>query len=1156
MPRLETIEDLDRLRAKAQKGLQVRTKTETRFVIGMGDSGLAAGARDTAKTILEELHKRDIHAHVTIIDSLGKPGQEPVVRLEEGDKDPITYCNVFPEMVPRLVEEHLVRGEPVQEWTDAAPEAGLYRAHVMLCGGTGCEASGSLATYGTMETELRRQGLDSEVKLVHTGCRGFCAMGPVMTIHPEGIFYCQVHADDVPEVVTETLLKGRVVERLAYREPLTHETISHYNDIPFYSKQMRITLRNCGLIDPENIDEYIALDGYQGLAKVLSSMTRDEVFEEVKLSRLRGRGGAGFLTGLKWEFTARAADDVKYVVCNADEGDPGAFMDRSILEGDPHSLLEGMIICGYTTGAREGYIYPRAEYPLAINRLRVAIAQAEEYGLLGEHILGTDFSFHLHVKEGAGAFVCGEETALLASIEGRRGEPRPRPPYPSIVGLWGKPTNLNNVKSYASVPQIIVNGSEWFANIGSPKSPGTAIFALTGKVSNTGLVEVPMGITLGEIIFDIGGGIPNGKKFKAAQTGGPLGGCIPAEHLNVKVDFDSLKEAGAVMGSGGMIVVDEDTCMVEFAKFFLTFAAAESCGKCIPCRVGGKRMLEILARITEGKGKLEDLDTIREIASGMETASLCALGQLTPGPIMAALRTFEDEFVAHIVDKHCPAGVCKVLTRARCVNACPAQVDVPSYVSLIAQGRYAEGLEIHRRTNPFPLACGRVCPAFCEDRCRRGELDEPISIRDVKRFMADQELEKPWMPAVHGSAKKERIAVVGAGPAGLTAALRLAQQGYSVTVLEKLPVPGGMMAVGIPEYRLPREILAAEIDNIRRVGVEIVCSQALGQDFTLDSLLDDGGYSAVVLAIGAHQSSKLRIEGEDQKGVIHGVDFLRDVALGQPPDLSGKRVGVVGGGNVAIDAVRTARRLGASEAHVIYRRRHEDMPAYQEEIQAAKEEGIVFHYLTNPTRVLGNGQVTGVECLTHRLGEFDRSGRRRPVSIAGSEFVIDLDILIPAIGQSPDLTGLGGEAGIVARRNNTFEVSEALSTSRARIFATGDAVTGPATVVEAVASGNAVARAVDHYLRTGQAEKVAVLPGYEVVNQPFDLDDYADALPPVMPELAVVRRQESFDEVELGLDERAAQEECKRCLRCDLEWLQEMDLAFQPVAEQAVEIGV
>jgi NADH:ubiquinone oxidoreductase subunit F (NADH-binding)/NAD-dependent dihydropyrimidine dehydrogenase PreA subunit/(2Fe-2S) ferredoxin len=561
-------------------------------------------------------------------------------------------------------------------------EEGVPRIQVHVCEGTD-GASAAAVLFETLLSEVKRRGLEGEIAVQQARSRGLCAAGPVVVIYPAGIVYAAVEPCDVPLLVEETLINGRTVERLLYQEPLTCQAVAFYRDLPFYSKQKRVTLRNCGLIDPENIEEYIARDGYAALAKALTQMTPGEVIEEVKNSRLRGRGGAGFMTGIKWELTARAPGDVKYVVCNADEGDPGAFMDRALIEGDPHSLLEGMTICGYAIGAREGYIYCRAEYPLAIRRLERAIAQAEEYGLLGHHILGTDFSFRLHIKEGAGAFVCGEETALLASIEGGRGEPRPRPPFPAVRGLWGKPTNLNNVKSYANVPPIILHGADWFASIGSPRSPGTAIFALTGKVMNTGLVEVPMGIRLREIIFDIGGGIPDGKQFKAVQTGGPLGGCIPAEHLDVQVDFDSLKDLGAVMGSGGMIVVDEDTCMVEFAKFFLTFAAAESCGKCTPCRLGGKRMLEVLTRITEGKGRPEDLATIREIAAGMETGALCSLGQLTPGPVMAALRYFEDEFRAHIEGRRCPALRCEALIAyyirpdrcqgcGLCLRACPA----------------------------------------------------------------------------------------------------------------------------------------------------------------------------------------------------------------------------------------------------------------------------------------------------------------------------------------------------------------------------------------------------------------------------------------------------------------------------------------------------
>lgn len=555
------------------------------------------------------------------------------------------------------------------------------RAHVLICAGTGCVSSGAKKVEAALSEELVKKGLDQEVKIVETGCHGFCEAGPLVIVYPEGTFYVRVQESDVPELVDSHLYKGRIVERLLYKEPVTHEKIPNYKDLDFYKKQMRMVLANCGHINPEIIEEYIANGGYEALGKALTLMTPDLVVDEMKKSGLRGRGGGGFPTGMKWEFTRKAAGDKKYVVCNADEGDPGAFMDRSVLEGDPHRVIEGMAICGYAIGADEGYVYVRAEYPLAIKRLKIAIKQAEEMGLLGENIFGSGFNFKLKIKEGAGAFVCGEETALLASIEGKRGMPRPRPPFPAISGLWGKPTNINNVETFANVPQIITKGASWYASIGTEKSKGTKVFALTGRINNTGLAEVPMGISMREIIFGIGGGIPGGKKFKAVQIGGPSGGCLPEQLLDLPVDYDSLIQAGAMMGSGGLVVMDETTCMVDLAKFFLAFTQAESCGKCTPCREGTKRMLEILTRITEGEGREGDIALLEDMAKNIKTTALCGLGQTAPNPVLSTLRYFRHEYEAHIGAKQCPAGACTALTGyaitelckgcSLCKKACP-----------------------------------------------------------------------------------------------------------------------------------------------------------------------------------------------------------------------------------------------------------------------------------------------------------------------------------------------------------------------------------------------------------------------------------------------------------------------------------------------------
>lgn len=544
----------------------------------------------------------------------------------------------------------------------------MYRSQVLVCGGTGCTSSNSEKIIQKLNEEIKAKGLDNEVNVVKTGCFGLCSLGPIMIVYPEGCFYSMVKPEDIPEIVEEHLLKGRIVTRLLYQETVKDDTISSLNNTSFYKKQRRIALRNCGVIDPEKIDEYIAMDGYVALGKALTEMTPSEVIDVVKESGLRGRGGGGFPTGLKWSFAAANEADQKYVCCNADEGDPGAFMDRSILEGDPHALIEAMAIAGYAIGATKGYVYVRAEYPIAVKRLSIAIKQAREYGLLGKNIFSTNFCFDIELRLGAGAFVCGEETALLTSIEGNRGEPRPRPPFPAVKGLFGKPTVLNNVETYANIAQIILNGAEWFNSVGTEKSKGTKVFALGGKINNTGLVEIPMGTTLREIVEDIGGGIPNGRKFKAAQTGGPSGGCIPSEHLDIPIDYDNLISIGSMMGSGGLIVMDDTTCMVDIAKFFLDFTVDESCGKCTPCRIGTKRLLEMLDKITSGNGTLEDIDKMEELCYYIKENALCGLGQTAPNPVLSTLRFFRDEYIAHVTEHRCPAGVCKALLSYRVIE--------------------------------------------------------------------------------------------------------------------------------------------------------------------------------------------------------------------------------------------------------------------------------------------------------------------------------------------------------------------------------------------------------------------------------------------------------------------------------------------------------
>jgi NADH-quinone oxidoreductase subunit F len=1007
------------------------------------------------------------------------------------------------------------------------------RTHFLICTGGGCIASGALEVSEAVRAELVTRELAGEVEVIETGCLGPCVQGPVALVYPDGVFYQNVHVEDVPELVEEHLLKGRIVERLVSHAPGTDKTQAEMSDIPFFNRQVKIVLRNSGIIDPLKIDEYIAREGYQALAKVLTSMTPEEVVEEVLASGLRGRGGAGFPTGMKWRFARQQDNATKYILCNADEGDPGAFMDRSVLEGDPHSLIEGMVIGAYAIGAHQGYVYVRAEYPLAVERLEHALGQAREDGLLGDDIMGTGFAFDLEIRMGSGAFVCGEETALMTSIEGHRGEPRPRPPFPAVSGLWGKPSVLNNVETFANIAPIILKGAAWYASTGTATSKGTKVFALGGNVQHTGLVEVPIGMQLGELIYEIGGGIPGGKEFKAAQLGGPSGGCIPKQHLNVPVDYATLQELGAIMGSGGVIVMDEDTCMVDIARFFLEFTQDESCGKCPPCRVGTKRMLEIVDRICKGEGEEGDIERLIALGESISQTALCGLGQTAPNPVLSTIRHFRHEYEAHIKDHYCEAGVCATLFKARCSNACPASVNIPGFVSLVGEQRYEEALKLHRERNPLASICARVCFHPCESKCMRAGLDGALAIRHVKRHMVEQEKD-PVLPEIMTSAEnaKRKVAIVGSGPAGLSAAFFLARLGYKPVVFEAEPKAGGMLVQAIPAYRLPRAELEREVDMIAAMGVTFEYDKALGRDFTLQGLKDEG-YEAVFVGVGAPQGMKIGVPGEDGPGVYDGLSFLKQYNV-HGTGAVGKHVAVIGGGNAAIDAARSALRLGAEAVKILYRRTRAQMPAWGDEIDAADLEGIEILTLVAPEEIVrdAGGKVIGVLCKEMALGDYDKSGRRRPVAGHNPTFVVEADTVIAAIGQSLDAAAIVDGTPLELNRWGYFAADpDSGKTSTDWVFSGGDAATGPSSVVEAIGAGERAAAGMDEFL-TGANHAF----WRRDIEPPVFFDPDLD--PVEMPrhqveELAVAARVTNFDEVELSWAAKVAVAEAKRCLRCD-----------------------
>ena len=1012
---------------------------------------------------------------------------------------------------------------------------------IVISAGTCGQASGANDLIRVTKRELLYKGLLDKIRLRITGCHGYCQAEPSVLVEPGGIFYPRIGLDEMVRIV-EATAAGEVAERLLWKDPKTRKRVQAMSDIPFFRGQERKILSRNERIDPIRVYSYIQDNGYAALAKVLGEHNPAGVIQEVRASGLRGRGGAGFLTGLKWELLAKQKNGRgKILVCNADEGDPGAYMDRSVLEGNPHSILEGMLIGAFATGAREGVIYCRNEYPLAIKHLTIALRQARELGLLGNDILGTGFCFDISLVRGAGAFVCGEETALMRSIEGKIGEPRQRPPFPIQKGIEGKPTAINNVETWANIPIIIGEGAARYAAVGTENNHGTKIFSLVGKVQNTGLVEVAMGTTISDIVNEIGGGAPEGLRIKGVQTGGPSGGCIPARMFDLPIDYDSLTQTGSIMGSGGMIVVDENTCMVDLAKYYMSFLKDESCGKCFTCRKGTQRMHEILDDISKGAATLEHLDLLHDLAVVVKDTTMCGLGQTAANPVLSTLRYFNEEYRQHIEEKLCHAFVCKELVGAPCNAACPIGTEAWRYIAHLARGEYEDAYRVIRETNPFPSVCARVCDHPCEERCRLGTTgNRPVAIRALKRFITENVDPAIYTPVVKPAEKSSKppVAVVGSGPAGLTAAHYLALEGHQVTVLEADNKPGGMLVSGIPSYRLRRDVLDKEIAALVVENVTLKCNMALGRDFTIDDLFHQG-FKAVFLALGAHKSRRLNIEGEDLSGVFPAIQFLKAFNL-QGKRLARGHVGVIGGGNSAIDAARVAlRQEGVESVTILYRRTRLDMPALKEEIQSALQEGIRIETLVSPVKIHSReGVVTGIECVRNELTKMDASGRRTPEAVPGTEFSLPIDTLIITIGDEPDIDYIAS-MGVSSTSRGTLQIdAQTLATKRPGVFAGGDVVTGPDTVVNAIAAGKRAALMIGRYLAGEEMRQPLPARRPQHYVEPCNLSEEAlaeirRAEPPLLP--TEVRRR-SFSEVELCLSADDAVREAKRCLRCDLEF--------------------
>lgn len=999
----------------------------------------------------------------------------------------------------------------------------------------------------------------NDIRVRRVGCFGFCAAEPVVMAWRPGkpiLFFTDADPKKTLRVM-DSLQSDSAYDKIAkiaearieewdFRTSQLefghgYENLPTWKELDFFRNQEKIVLRDAGIIDPESIEEYIAIGGYRGIARALTSISPESLIEEVKKSGLRGRGGAGFPTWKKWSLMRQSLASNPgegYIICNADEGDPGAYMNRNEIESDPHMLLEGMMLGAYAMGVSKGILYVRAEYPLAVYRLKVAIEAAREHGLLGQNILGSDFSFDLDMVTGAGAFVCGEETGLISSIEGKAGRPKPRPPFPAQRGLYGRPTSINNVETWCNIPVIVAKGGEWFAHIGTPTSTGTKVFSFVGKVRNTGLVELPLGSTLDSVIYGMCGGMGPKKKIKAVQCGGPSGGCVPARLFKTPIDYEHLTELGAIMGSGGMVVMDQDNCMVDVARYFTGFVVSESCGKCTPCREGTSQMLHILQRVSDGEATEEELDTLQELAITVKDSSLCGLGQTSANPVLTTLKYFRDEYIEHIKGKRCPAGICENLYIALCESSCPLHMNIPGYLQLLKENRIEDAFELTLRENPLPGTLGRICHFHCRMRCRRDMLDEPVSQGEIHRYLADTMYKMGREKQIYSKLIKEklsssgkRVAIIGAGPAGLTAASYLVRLGHEVTIYEASGEPGGVLRWGIPSYRLPKDVLKKEIGFIEKLGVRFVYNTRIATPEQWQRLANS--CDALIVASGATAEIALELPGEDARGVYQACDFLNALARKEKVRTGGEVV-VIGGGNAAIDAARSALRLG-STVTVVYRRSKIDMPANEDELKGAIEEGIDIICMAAPVEIVtceenGVRVAKAVRIQRMKAGPVDSSGRPTPVPTDKVED-IPCSTVIVAIGEKVEIPGIEA-IGVERQKNGRISVEPySLITSNSKVYAIGDATLGPATAAQAMGQAKTVAEIVDQ-----------ALSGKKRFDTLFRRFDYKMEIPLKISKEKMTRaamlpinaRKSNFMEINQGYTGEQARIEANRCLRCDV----------------------